>query len=74
MGTDVMARPKGASGKSKAGGGRLDVVLTLKGAPEWKAWVDRLAARDRSTTAGLIDRALTHYAKAIGFDEAPPAR
>jgi hypothetical protein len=49
-------------------------LFSVKGRPSWLAWVDRLAAADRSTRADLLDRALARYAKEIGFREAPPER
>jgi hypothetical protein len=73
MGTDVMAKKKAATGRKPAAD-RLGIVVTLKGSPEWKAWVDKLATFDRSSVAALIDRALAHYGKAIGFGEEAPER
>jgi hypothetical protein len=50
------------------------IVLAVKGRREWKEWVDRLAAHDRSSVNELIDRALARYARWIGFEEVPPER
>jgi hypothetical protein len=75
-----MARPKRAAAGRKPAAGeksaadRLGIVVTLKGSPEWKAWVDELATFDRSSVAALIDRALAHYGKAIGFRKEAPSR
>jgi hypothetical protein len=41
---------------------------------EYADWLAALASFDRSTVAGLIDRALAHYGKAIGFERRPPER
>jgi len=41
---------------------------------EYAAWVDRLAEKNRTTVAGLLDQALAAFAKQIGFDEEPPRR
>jgi hypothetical protein len=49
-------------------------ITTLKGSPDWSAWIGRLANHDRNTLAGLIDRALVEYAQNHGFSEAPPKR
>lgn len=39
----------------------------------YSEWVDRMAAHNRTTIAGLLDQALARYAKETGF-EAPPER
>ena len=49
-------------------------ITTLKGSPDWAAWLERLAEFDRNTVVGLIDRALAEYAKNHGFNEPPPKR
>jgi hypothetical protein len=49
-------------------------VLSIKARSAWAAWVDRLAAFDRSSKIELVDRALARYAREIGFKEAPPER
>jgi hypothetical protein len=50
------------------------IALTVRGRDEWKAWVRRLAAADRSSLNELVDRALARYAREIGFKESPPER
>jgi hypothetical protein len=67
----LMARPK-AKGYDPAD--RPPIAVTLRGRPEWKEWVERLAKADRSSVAGMIDRAMTFYAKSIGFTEKAPER
>lgn len=53
---------------------RLGVAVTLKGSPEWKAWLERFADHTRLDVAKLIDKALVHYAESEGFSEASPRR
>ena len=53
---------------------RLGVAVTLKGSPEWKAWLERFADHTRLDVAKLIDKALIHYAASEGFSEASPRR
>lgn len=73
MEADVMARPKpGAKGEGKpAPEGKS---IAFRASAEYAAWVEKLAAVNRSTVAGLIDQALVRHANAIGFPEAPPER
>jgi hypothetical protein len=79
LGSVVVARkhPKsGAGGPSRKGPGPQprETLIAIKGNPEWKLWLDRLASFDRSSTVQLIDRAIARYAKEIGFKEEPPER
>jgi hypothetical protein len=37
-------------------------------------WLNRVARFDRTSAAALIDRAVTRYAREIGFSEEPPKR
>ncbi len=67
----MMAKKKTPTVRS---GERLAVVVTLKGSAEWKAWLEELASFDRSSVASVIDRALAHYGKAIGFKKEAPSR
>ncbi len=52
--------------------GGLDVVLTLKGQPEWKRWLDALAESRGVTSAELIDEALALAVKRWKADPPPP--
>ena len=53
---------------------RSEAVM-LRGRPEWKDWLARLAEFDRSPSMNeLFDRAITAYAREIGFKEAAPKR
>jgi hypothetical protein len=51
-----------------------DVVLTLRGSPGWKKWVDQLAAHFRTDASKLIDVALVEYARNHGFEKEAPKR
>jgi hypothetical protein len=67
----LMARPK-AKGKGKPEPGPK--TIGVRASAEYAAWVDRLAARNRTTVAGLVDQALARFAREIGFEEPPPER
>jgi hypothetical protein len=41
---------------------------------EYADWLEELATSDRSSVSGVIDRALAHYGKAIGFKKEAPER
>ena len=69
----AMAKKKAPAPKAKAKE-RLAIVVTLKGSPEWKAWVDELADLCRTDTSKLIDMALVELAKARGFKKEAPRR
>jgi hypothetical protein len=62
------ARPKGKPDP--------DAMTTraLRMRQEYADWVDELARFDRSSVSALIDRALAHYGKAIGFEQEAPSR
>jgi predicted transcriptional regulator len=45
----------------------------IKASVAFTAWLDAFAKRCRTNRSGLIDQAVTEYARAKGFD-APPAR
>jgi len=74
MGISVMAKPKRTAESPKPESDRLGVVVTLKGSPEWKAWVDELAAHCRTDVSKLIDSALVGLAKDRGFTKEAPRR
>ena len=50
------------------------ITWGLRMTREYHAWLSRLASHDRCTVAGLIDRAVTAYAKEIEFNGPPPER
>jgi hypothetical protein len=49
-------------------------TMGIRSTKAYAAWLERLAEFDRSTVAGMIDRACAQYAKVIGFGEEPPKR
>jgi hypothetical protein len=57
------APPKGAKNN----------ILSIRGTPEWRAWLERFAARSRVTPTALLDLAVAEKAARDGF-ETPPAR
>jgi len=67
----VLMAKKQAKSKAAAVEGTTRAMRMSK---QYADWLESLAAHDRSTIAALFDRALTHYAKHIGFTEAPPER
>jgi hypothetical protein len=48
--------------------------LVIRCLPEWRDWLNRLAEHDRTSMAGVIDRAAIDYARKIGFKEGAPKR
>jgi len=48
--------------------------VTLKGSPEWKAWLDELSDQFRTDNSKVIDMALVEFAKAHGFKREAPRR
>jgi hypothetical protein len=73
MGTLAVAKKKlakPAAGKAKAS----TIAVTLRGSPEWKAWVEALAKHTRLDVAKVIDRALIDFAAKEGFEQAAPER
>jgi hypothetical protein len=67
----TMARPKKSKGKPDP-----DEMTTraFRMRQEYAEWLKRLASYDRSSVASLLDRAVTHYGKSIGFSEEAPER
>lgn len=53
---------------------RKPLALQMRGAPEWKAWLERAANFGRVTVAQFIDQAAAREARALGFEEPPPKR
>jgi hypothetical protein len=51
-----------------------ETILSIRGRVEWRDWLARAAEYDRSTIVEMIDRAVTRYAREIGFKEPPPER
>jgi predicted transcriptional regulator len=66
-----MAKKKSGGPKPKPQG-PLPNVVSMRGQPEWREWLGRLAEKCRATPSGVIDRALAELAKREGFEEPPP--
>ena len=50
-------------------------AIMVRGRPEWKAWVERLADHARAPSLNdLFDRALVVYARHVDFEEVAPKR
>jgi hypothetical protein len=64
-------RPK--PGPKPSERGPLRLVLTIKGTPEWREWLDRFAESQGTTPTDLIDRIITREARRTKF-EPPPSR
>jgi hypothetical protein len=67
----TMARPKKATKPKKPSPIR---TFGFKGTVDWGEWLGRFAEHQRTSLAGVIDRALAKLAEAEGFDEPPPPR
>jgi excisionase family DNA binding protein len=48
--------------------------VSIRVAPEYRDWLDRLAEFKRLTLVDVIDQALVKYARDEGFDEVAPKR
>lgn len=68
-----MAKKKGRPKADTAGAGTRN-GLVVRGSPEWREWVKRLAKHNRLTAADIIDQGLIDLAKKTGFKEAAPQR
>lgn len=64
----------GERGKGQSGAGGRRQILSIRGTPAWRDWIDRLAHHCRLDRAKLIDIALYEKAKRSGFEEPPPER
>lgn len=84
MGAGTLAVAKKRRTEDEAGGEKASrkspdpsprqMLVAIKGRPEWYEWLKRAAAFDRSTVVEFLDRAAARYARDIGFDEVPPER
>lgn len=59
---------KRATGKDKP------IIATLRGSPEFKAYMERAAALDRCAVSQFLERAAIVYARRLGMREKPPER
>jgi hypothetical protein len=69
FGAGTVARPK--TGKRKPEPSGRNVAFRCSG--PYIAWLDGFAKSNRTTVAGVIDRALAELAKAQGYEQ-PPER
>jgi hypothetical protein len=53
--------------------GAKNNILSIRGTPEWRGWLERFAAKSRVTPTALLDLAVAEKAARDGF-ETPPAR
>jgi len=52
--------------------GAKNNILSIRGTPEWRAWLERLAAKCRVTPTALLDLAVAEKAAREGFEPPPP--
>lgn len=57
----------------RTSGDRRPTVLTIKGQPAWREWIERVAKKDRFNVSTLVDVALKEYAERHGH-KPPPER
>lgn len=70
----IMPKKKPAPPPKPAKPAPRRVVLQMKGTDEWKDWLDQLSEFLRMPTSTIVDHALIEYARAHGFEPAPPRR
>ena len=68
------ARAKPAEKKARDRSGEKPTVVTIKGNPEWRDWVEQGAKHCRTDVAKLIDQALVMYLRNQGFAAPAPER
>jgi hypothetical protein len=66
----TMAKKRSSKGKAQP----PVKTIGIRSTPEWAEWLERLARHYRTTVAGVIDRALTEWTEAEGYEEKPPQR
>jgi hypothetical protein len=70
-----MARKKAPpSAKAKPSADRPAIAVTLRGSPEWKAWIEEGARYCRTDVAKLIDAAVVDYLRGRSFKKEAPER
>jgi hypothetical protein len=79
MGAVAVARKKTTRGTPKPTPGteewkKKPLIVNLRGSEEFKEWIQGLAAFDRQSVSGVVERALVRYGRAIGFKTEPPER
>jgi hypothetical protein len=62
--------------KAAPGGGEppASVIVSIRVATDYRDWLNRLADFERVNLSDLIDRAITRYAREVGFKEVAPKR
>lgn len=78
-GAQTVAKKKAPASKQGKSRGpetwsKKPLIVNLRGSDEFKAWLQGLAAYDRQSVSGLVERALVHYGRSIGFDKQAPER
>lgn len=53
---------------------RRATVLTIRGTPEWREWLDRASRHCRMSASTLVDLAVAKFVREQGFSEPPPDR
>ena len=66
-----MSEEKPKRGRPPSGRARLTIVLTVKGRPEWREWLDARAAEAGVLPTDLIDQGLAALAKANRWSDVP---
>ncbi len=69
-----MAKKKPTTKPREASAVPRQTVLTIKGTPEWKAWLDELGDHVRMPASTIVDQALVKYARDMGFAKDAPKR
>ena len=77
-----MARTKSSKGKADEPAppvappapikGAKNNILSIRGTPEWRAWLERFAGKSRVTPTALLDLAVAEKAARDGFEPPPP--
>jgi hypothetical protein len=74
-------KPRGKPGRKPSGGVGRTTSTIVRATPEFRAWLDRLAAFDApggksedASISSTIERALLAYARSIKFGEVAPDR
>jgi hypothetical protein len=52
--------------------GAKNNILSIRGTPEWRAWLERFASKSRVTPTAMLDLAVAEKAERDGFEPPPP--
>jgi hypothetical protein len=52
--------------------GAKNNILSIRGTPEWRAWLERFASKSRVTPTAMLDLAVAEKAARDGFEPPPP--